>query len=160
MSECIPSFLYHGSLCVFSFARLAYQSWLATVRVAYLFARYLLVLGPLTPLNHFQNHLRHSYTLQFNHFFLSNFKISSMNKEEHKGFLISHDCDMLGRAQQNNVFISKKVISRKLPVCRHAVYLKRRKTPNIDLVLTSILVLFLHMLTCCALNVPSTFMKF
>src|SRR6478752_1964640 len=72
-----------------------------------------------------------------------------MNKEEHKGFLISHDCDMLGRAQQNNVFISKKVISRKLPVCRHAVYLKRRKTPNIDLVLTSILVLFLHMLTYC-----------
>ena len=65
-----------------------------------------------------------------------------MNKEEHKGFLISHDCDMLGRAQQNNVFTSKKVIPRKLPVCRPAVYLKRRKTPNIDLVLTSILVLF------------------
>jgi len=50
-----------------------------------------------------------------------------MNKEEHKGFLISHDCDMLGIAQQNNVFISKKVISRKLPVCRPAVYLKEEK---------------------------------
>jgi DNA-binding Lrp family transcriptional regulator len=41
---------------------------------------------------------------------------------------------MLGKAQQNNVFTSKKVIPRKLPVCRSGVDLKSKKTPNVDLV--------------------------
>ncbi|PFW00290.1 hypothetical protein COL08_00785 [Priestia megaterium] len=56
--------------------------------------------------------------------------------------MISHGCDMLGKAQQNNVFIPKKVTPRKLPVCRPAVDLKSKKMPNVDLVLTSILTLF------------------
>ncbi|MDD9783684.1 hypothetical protein PVE99_14975, partial [Priestia megaterium] len=60
--------------------------------------------------------------------FLSNCKISSTSREEHKGFLISHGCDMLGKAQQNNVFHPKKVTPRKLPVCRTAVDLKGKKS--------------------------------
>ncbi|AEN92077.1 hypothetical protein BMWSH_p10013 (plasmid) [Priestia megaterium WSH-002] len=42
--------------------------------------------------------------------------------------MISHGCDMLGKAQQNNVFTSKKVVPRKLPVCRPAVDLKSKKS--------------------------------
>jgi hypothetical protein len=57
-----------------------------------------------------------------------------MNKEEHKGFLISHSCDMLDKAQQNNVFTSKKVVPRKFPVCRPAVDLKRIKKLTVELV--------------------------
>jgi hypothetical protein len=56
-----------------------------------------------------------------------------MNKEEHKGFLISHGCDMPGKAQQNNVIASKKVIPRKFPVCRPAIDLKRIKKLTVEL---------------------------
>ena len=66
-----------------------------------------------------------------------------MSREEHKGFLISHDCDMLGKAQQNNVFTSKKVVPRKLPDCRTAVDLKGKKKSNIDIIFDT----FLKMLT-------------
>ncbi|WP_142310988.1 hypothetical protein [Priestia megaterium] len=66
-----------------------------------------------------------------------------MSGEEHKGFLISHGCDMLGKAQQNNVFHPKKVTPRKLPVCRTAVDLKGKKKSNIDIIFDT----FLKMLT-------------
>ncbi|WP_337134722.1 hypothetical protein, partial [Priestia megaterium] len=60
--------------------------------------------------------------------FLSNCKISSTSREEHKGFLISFGYDMLGKAQQNNVFTLKKLTPRKLPVCRPDVDLKNKKS--------------------------------